>query len=122
MAEGTENVDTSLEAASLDAPTLPEPASGLWVITHRALLHFGILIASKNASTFTPAERDEDLYDSDSAYGAYSDITDTASLNSHILKFRKENGRTYHSYGKSFEKYPALMLSHCKGRPSIGGR
>jgi len=84
MAEETENVDTSPKASSREASALPEPASGL-----------------SNTSTFTPDERDEDLFDADSAYGAYSDITDTVSLNSQILRFREENGRTYHSYGST---------------------
>jgi hypothetical protein len=48
----------------------------------------------------TVADEDEELaFDADSTYGAYSDITDTASVTSSIMKFREENGRTYHSYG-----------------------
>lgn len=43
----------------------------------------------------------EDVYDGDSAYGAVSDITDTASMTSSILKFREENGRTYHAFGRT---------------------
>ncbi|KAH7351238.1 S-adenosyl-L-methionine-dependent methyltransferase [Rhexocercosporidium sp. MPI-PUGE-AT-0058] len=40
--------------------------------------------------------------DGDSAFGsARSDMTDTASLTSSILKFREENGRTYHAFGST---------------------
>lgn len=38
--------------------------------------------------------------DGDSAFGsARSELTDTASVTSSILKFREENGRTYHAFG-----------------------
>jgi hypothetical protein len=48
----------------------------------------------------TVADEEEELaFDADSTYGAYSDMTDTASVRSSIMKFREENGRTYHSFG-----------------------
>ena len=60
-----------------------------------------IVLINKEQSTFTVAEDDEDGgFDGDSAYGAYSDITDTASLSSSIMRFREENGRRYHSFGR----------------------
>jgi hypothetical protein len=37
--------------------------------------------------------------DGDSAYDTSDDVTDSASLNSSIMRFREENGRTYHSFG-----------------------
>ena len=47
------------------------------------------------------ADEEEELaFDADSTYGASSDMTDTASVSSSIMKFREENGRTYHSYGR----------------------
>lgn len=53
----------------------------------------------KDQPTFTVAEDDE-FFDGDSAYGAFSDVTDTVSLSSSIMRFREENGRTYHAYGR----------------------
>jgi len=57
-------------------------------------------------STSLPAVAAEDYDDydddGDSAFGsARSDMTDTASMTSSILKFREENGRTYHAFGVS---------------------
>jgi hypothetical protein len=43
---------------------------------------------------------DEGLFnDGDSAYDTSGDFSDSDSLNSSIMKFREENGRTYHSFG-----------------------
>ena len=47
--------------------------------------------------------------DSDSAYEGDS-IDDTSTLSSHIMKYREENGRTYHSYGKYKTSYQLLIL------------
>lgn len=77
-----------------------QPASGLPVISMN-LSYLRDINIYKIASTFTAAEEDDDFFDADSAYGALSYATDTASLNSSIMKFRQENGRTYHSYGMS---------------------
>jgi len=55
----------------------------------------------KEQSTFTVAnQEDEDFFDGDSAFGGNSTMTDTTSLNSSILRFREENGRRYHSFGR----------------------
>lgn len=54
----------------------------------------------KDLPAFTVADEEDGMFDGDSAYGAYSDVTDTVSLNSSLMKFREENGRTYHSFGK----------------------
>jgi hypothetical protein len=62
-------------------------------------LLFPTLKPLKDQSTFTVADEDDEFFDGDSAYGAFSDITDTVSLSSSILRFREENGRTYHAYG-----------------------
>ncbi|KAK2625874.1 hypothetical protein QTJ16_005186 [Diplocarpon rosae] len=50
------------------------------------------------------AEDDQEEYDDDgdSAFGsARSDMTDTASITSSIMKYREENGRTYHAFGRN---------------------
>jgi len=39
--------------------------------------------------------------DGDSAFGATSNLTETATVDSSITRFREENGRTYHAYGLS---------------------
>jgi hypothetical protein len=54
---------------------------------------------------FAPPAVADDNYeelvdDGDSTYGAMSDMTDTESMHSSILRFREENGRTYHSFGR----------------------
>jgi hypothetical protein len=57
------------------------------------------------------AEEDQsELFDGDSAYGAFSDMTDTVSLNSSLVKFRHENGRTYHSFGKALHATSVCIL------------
>ncbi len=62
------------------------------------------LISCEAPSTFMPSVADEDYEenddDGDSAFGgARSDMTDTASMTSSIMKYREENGRTYHAFG-----------------------
>ncbi|CAL3968540.1 unnamed protein product [Diplocarpon coronariae] len=49
------------------------------------------------------AEEDHEEYDDgDSAFGgARSDMTDTVSMTSSIMKYREENGRTYHAFGST---------------------
>ena len=64
---------------------------------------FRFLTFQKHAQNEAPIVADddyEDVYDGDSAFGAFSDTTDTASMTSSIMKFREENGRTYHSFGR----------------------
>jgi hypothetical protein len=39
------------------------------------------------------------FHDDDSAYGGDDFASETVSLSSDVLKYRHENGRTYHSYG-----------------------
>jgi len=57
------------------------------------------LIAKDPSNFIVAAENEDEGFDGDSAYGAFSDITDTASLSSSIMRFREENGRRYHSFG-----------------------
>jgi len=61
-----------------------------------------LILIVKDPSNFIVAEYDEDEgFDGDSAYSAaFSNMTDTVSLSSSIMRFREENGRRYHSYGK----------------------
>lgn len=47
----------------------------------------------------TGLEAEPDEYENDSALGDIDDATSsTASINSSILQYRMENGRTYHAY------------------------
>lgn len=41
----------------------------------------------------------DSFYDDDSAFGGTDYESETATLSSDILRYREENGRTYHSYG-----------------------
>jgi hypothetical protein len=41
-----------------------------------------------------------DYDDVDSAFDEESQYTDTQSMRSSIMRFREENGRTFHAYGK----------------------
>lgn len=62
-----------------------------------------LLCKAASASMPSVAEEDfeESFDDGDSAFGsAHSDMTDTASMTSSIMKYREENGRTYHAFGK----------------------
>jgi hypothetical protein len=43
-------------------------------------------------------EAEADDYENDSALGAESILSSTVSINSSILRYREENGRTYHAY------------------------
>jgi hypothetical protein len=43
-------------------------------------------------------EAEPDDYENDSALGGESIASSTTSINSSILKYREENGRTYHAY------------------------
>jgi hypothetical protein len=43
-------------------------------------------------------EAEADEYENDSALGGESIASSTASINSSIMKYREENGRTYHAY------------------------
>jgi len=52
------------------------------------------------------AEHEEDVDGDDSAYAPSLVGTDSTSIKSSIMEYRKENGRTYHSYG-SKEYYGA---------------
>jgi len=73
-----------------------------------------MLTSDEEYSTFTATEEldDDDFFDADSAYGAGSQMTDTATLNSSIMKFREENGRKYHSYGRKADlSLPLAKLS-----------
>lgn len=62
----------------------------------------------------------EDFYDGDSAFGAFSDTTDTASMTSSIMKFREENGRTYHSYGGCDESGAEGFLTGARFDRALG--
>jgi len=49
-----------------------------------------------------PTVADDDYQsnnDNDSAFDASSNMTETATMESSIINFREENGRTYHTYG-----------------------
>jgi hypothetical protein len=46
------------------------------------------------------AEADD--YENDSALGGESIASSTTSINSSIMKYREENGRTYHAYKVSY--------------------
>jgi hypothetical protein len=68
----------------------------------------GLLISRPNedeALTSSPQlPVSSDAYDEDdtnSLFDDQSEFTDTDSLNSSILKYREEHGRTYHAYGES---------------------
>jgi hypothetical protein len=43
-------------------------------------------------------EAEADSYDADSAYDVDSVTSSTTSIGSSVLKYREENGRTYHAY------------------------
>ena len=43
-------------------------------------------------------EAEADDYESDSAFGEESIASSTTSINSSIMRYRTENGRTYHAY------------------------
>ena len=49
---------------------------------------------------------DDDAYENDSALGEEDLASATTSLSSSILKFREENGRTYHSYKEGKYLFP----------------
>lgn len=50
-------------------------------------------------------EAEADDYENDSALGAGSILNSTASINSSILRYREENGRTYHAYKVGIIQY-----------------
>ncbi|KAF8851800.1 S-adenosyl-L-methionine-dependent methyltransferase [Acephala macrosclerotiorum] len=43
----------------------------------------------------------DSFHDDNSAYGEADYVSETATLSSDILRYREENGRTYHSYGST---------------------
>ncbi|KAH9204396.1 S-adenosyl-L-methionine-dependent methyltransferase [Leptodontidium sp. 2 PMI_412] len=51
-------------------------------------------------------EAEADNYENDSALGAESIASSTTSINSSIMKYREENGRTYHAYKDGKYQYP----------------
>jgi SAM-dependent methyltransferase len=59
-----------------------------------------------------PLEAESDDWDGDSAFGADDLVSSTASISSSILKYRQENGRTYHGYKVCF-----LLLSQLSRTP-----
>lgn len=105
----TEGVEQDKEAQpaakSSSPPTDPEPEEqptptlGPTQVSTSRILLFQKSQYLKDQSTFTVADEDEYLFDGDSAFGASSDVTDTVSLNSSLMRFREENGRKYHSFG-----------------------
>jgi SAM-dependent methyltransferase len=44
------------------------------------------------------ADADDSFNDNDSAFGSGNPASSTTSINSSIMKYREENGRTYHAY------------------------
>lgn len=52
------------------------------------------------------------LHDDDSTLGEVDYHSETATLSSDILRYREENGRTYHSYGTT------ISISHHLGKSS----
>ncbi len=48
--------------------------------------------------TAHPAVEADDVNDHDSILGEEDDRNSTASISSSIMKYREENGRTYHAY------------------------
>lgn len=58
--------------------------------------------SNEDADEVVQGDDDNDAgtdYDGDSAYGGDDFASETASLSSSVLRYRQENGRTYHSYG-----------------------
>jgi len=74
----------------------------------------------ENSTTSAPTVADDDFEDDvqddgDSAYGAGSEAgTETGTLNSSILRFREENGRTYHSFGIEVSNRPEASADECR--------
>ena len=57
-------------------------------------------LATPPAATFAPGdlEAEADDWEGDSAVGEEDIATSTASISSSIMRYRLENGRTYHAY------------------------
>ena len=49
-----------------------------------------------------PLEAEADHWDGDSAVGTEDLVSSKASIGSSILRYREENGRTYHAYKVCF--------------------
>ena len=45
-----------------------------------------------------PLEAEDDTYATDSAYGDGAVASSTTSISSSVMRYRQENGRTYHAY------------------------
>ena len=56
-------------------------------------------------------EAEADDYENDSALGGESIASSTTSINSSIMKYREENGRTYHAYKVSYNLMIEAELS-----------
>jgi hypothetical protein len=54
-------------------------------------------VAGAGAATSAGVEAEDDDY-ADSAYDGDSVASSTTSIGSSVLKYREENGRTYHAY------------------------
>lgn len=63
------------------------------------------------AETGAGIEAEADDYDNDSAYDAESLASSTTSISSSVLKFREENGRTYHAYKVCFNQPSYLSIN-----------
>ncbi|PKS05132.1 hypothetical protein jhhlp_008499 [Lomentospora prolificans] len=88
---GTTSARSPKSPKTASSPAAASPATGE-----------DLLVADENA--------DEDLEDGDSTYGADGG-SDTTSLKSSILKYRMENGRTYHAYKDGYVQHNIFLLS-----------
>jgi hypothetical protein len=85
-------------------PTTPTIAGTAEVILTLFFPQPSITNALEIVTSPVPTVADNDYRssdDGDSAFGATTNMTETATVDSSIMKFREENGRTYHAYGLS---------------------
>jgi hypothetical protein len=97
------NMSSSAETPN-GRPSTPTMVGTTEVSLSLFLTHSSTTNAAEIVTSPVPTVADDDYQsneDGDSAFGATSNMTETATVDSNIMKFREENGRTYHTYGLS---------------------
>ncbi|TLD31153.1 hypothetical protein PspLS_02943 [Pyricularia sp. CBS 133598] len=97
--------DTAVGAASSTAPA-PDPAAPA-----PAAVVAPLVAAEDNADPGDVLEADDVVRDDDSALDVASFGGESASLASSILKYRVENGRTYHAYKAGYLQHFLCFLT-----------